>query len=75
MTKKNTEVGDVWKHKSGEKYYIYNVFEDKLVRGFAILKNGRMDAFCHLMDDFVRCYTYLGKSKTNISKLFEVKND
>ena len=75
MSKEKPEVGDVWKHRSGEKYYIYNVFEDKLVRGFAILKSGRMDAFCYLMDDFVRCHTYLGKSKANINDLFEVNND
>ena len=73
MSKEKPEVGDVWVNKKGTKYYIFNVFEDKLVRGFSV-DTGRMQSFCLLSEDFIQMYKYLGKSKVRIKELFDVKD-
>lgn len=74
MSKFKPEVGDVWLNLQGKKYYIFNIFEDRIVKGFST-STGRMDSFCLLIDDFLDLYTYLGKSKANMEQFFEVENN
>ena len=74
MSKDKPKVGDVWVNKHNTKYYIFNVFEDKLVRGFSV-DTGRMQSFCLLTEDFIQIYTYLGKSKVRIEDLFKTENE
>lgn len=70
---KTPEVGDVWVNKNQTKYYIFNVFEDKLIRGFSV-STGRMQSFCLLTEDFIQIYKYLGKAVGSIDDLFKVKS-
>ena len=73
MSKEKPEVGDVWENLQEKKFYIYNNYENRLVRGFST-QSGIMESFCLLIDDFFDLYTYLGKSKVNIKELFDVKD-
>ena len=71
---KKPEVGDIWVTESGKKYYIYNVFEDKIVKGFSV-DTGRMNSFTISIINFNYSCKYLGKSKVNISDLFKTENE
>lgn len=71
MSQFKPEVGDVWLNLQDKKFYIFNILEDRIVKGFST-STGRMDSFCLLLDDFLDLYTYLGKSKSNMEQLFEV---
>lgn len=71
---KTPEVGDVWLNLQGKKFYIYNNYENRLVRGFST-QSGRIESFCLLLEDFLDLYTYLGKSKVNIDDIFNTENE
>lgn len=73
MSKENPEVGDVWENEVDLKFHIFG----KIGSYFsALIFNKRRNSINITCQRFDFCqYKYLGKSKANITDLFEVKDD
>lgn len=69
------EVGDVWIDKFKNRMFV--CYSDKTTTAFNIMfrVNQGLDKYTVLTKEFVKEYTYLGKSKANINDLFKTENE
>jgi hypothetical protein len=67
---KEPEVGDVWVSQYGHKVHVD--FTDNIVTSFYYRGLYRLCKKSVVTKEFIKAYTYLGKSKVNIEQLFEV---
>ena len=75
MSKEKPEVGDVWENKFGNRMFV--CYSDKTTTAFNIMfwVNRGLDKYTVITEEFVKEFTYLGKSKVNIKELFDVRED
>lgn len=73
MSELMPEVGDLWE-VNATKYHILFVSENAVrVVAFTIFQHAKILVFDKKY--FMSCFKYLGKSKADINKLFEVQDD
>ena len=75
MFKLEEEVGDVWIDKFKNRMFV--CYSDKTTTAFNIMFriNQGLDKYTVLTKEFIKEYTYLGKSKANINDLFKTENE
>lgn len=75
---KKPEVGDVWKSDK-ETVVVYDTFVlsdlAKAIKYLYLLRDGTIFSDADREELFIKCYTYLGKSKASINDLFKVQNN
>lgn len=72
---KSPEVGDVWIDKFKNRMFV--CYSDKTTTAFNIMFrfSKGLDKYTVFTKEFVKEYTYLGKSKANINDLFKTENE
>jgi len=73
MSKDTPQVGDVWVSQNGHKVHVD--VTDNIVTSFYYSGLYRLCKKIVVTKEFVKAYTYLGKSKVNIDDLFKTENE
>ena len=73
MSKDTPEVGDVWVNQYGHKVHVDSSGE--VITSFYYKGLYRLCKKSVVTKEFVKAYTYLGKSKANIDDLFKTENE
>lgn len=72
MSKEKPEVGDVWEYQ--DKLYHVSAITDRVVEVWCRSSDDIMRKHNWIIKDFATVFKYLGKSKTSIKELFDVKD-